>query len=286
MRPTVAGTSARSRPLGRLCLVTDHRTGAGILDTVAAGLAGGVDLVQVRPGPDLCDRDAYELTVRAVRLCRARGVPCLVDDRLDVALAARADGAHVGARDLPVRRARELLGPDAILGATARDPGTALLAQADGATYVGVGPAHLTRTKDGLPPPLGPAGVGAVARVLGVPVLAIGGVRVGHVPELLAAGAHGVAVVSALSAAEDPTAAARALRDAIDALACLCPACTCSADECSTGTCSTDTASTGVPVTDHSAGGPVPFPPTATTGRRPTGQAHESPGHRAPGRDR
>jgi thiamine-phosphate pyrophosphorylase len=234
MRPTVAGASTRSRSLGRLCLVTDHRTGTGVLDTVAAGLAGGVDLVQVRPGPELCDREAYELTVRASRLCRARGVPCLVDDRLDVALAARADGAHVGAGDLPVRSARELLGPDAILGATARDPEAALLAQADGATYVGVGPAHLTRTKDGLPPPLGPAGVGAVAKVLGVPVLAIGGVTIGHVPELLAAGAHGVAVVSALSAAEDPVAAAGALRGAIDALTCTCPACTDPACRCST----------------------------------------------------
>jgi len=203
--------------LGRLCLVTDHRTGtAGVLDTVAAGLAGGVDLVQVRPGPDAGDREAYELALQVLRLCRARGVPCLVDDRVDVALAAGADGAHVGAGDLPVRRVRELLGPGAVLGATARDPGTALRAQADGATYVGVGPAFDTRTKEGLPPPLGAAGVGTVARALDVPVLAIGAVTVERVPRLLAAGAHGIAVVSALSRADDPRAAASALRGAID----------------------------------------------------------------------
>ena len=88
---------------------------------------------------------------------------CLVNDRLHVALAAGADGGHVGADDLPVAAARRVLGPAAVLGATCRTAAEARAAAAAGATYLGVGPAFATSTKDGLPAPLGPAGVAAVA---------------------------------------------------------------------------------------------------------------------------
>src|SRR5205823_15043548 len=107
-------------------------------------------------------------------LCRPAGVTCLVNDRLHVALAVGADGGHVGADDLPVAAARRILGPYAVLGATARDPETARRAVADGASYLGVGPAYPTSTKGGLPAPIGPAGVAAVAAAVPVPVIAIG----------------------------------------------------------------------------------------------------------------
>jgi thiamine-phosphate pyrophosphorylase len=194
--------------VGRLHLVTDTRPGAEVLSVVSAGLAGGVDTVQVRAEDAICDRDAYELTLRVLALCAESGATCLVNDRLHIALAAGAHGAHVGADDLPVAVARRVLGPTAILGATARSPAAARQAVTDGASYLGVGPAFATSTKDGLPAPIGPAGIQAVTQAVAVPVIAIGGVTVDRVAELLAAGATGVAVVGALSNAEDPAAAA------------------------------------------------------------------------------
>ncbi|MEV1331184.1 thiamine phosphate synthase [Micromonospora costi] len=205
--------------LGRLHLVTDTRPGRDPLTVVRAALAAArADLVvQVRVEDSATDREAYDLTRRVVALCTPYGATCLVNDRLHVALAAGAAGGHVGADDLPVGAARRVLGPTAVLGATAREPGTAAGAVAAGASYLGVGPCHPTATKEGLPPPIGVSGVRAVAEAVDVPVIAIGGVTAAHVPALRAAGAYGVAVVGALSTAADPGRAAAAL---IEALTC------------------------------------------------------------------
>jgi thiamine-phosphate pyrophosphorylase len=202
-------------PIGRLHLITDTRPGRDALAVVAAGLAAGADTVQVRVPDATTDREAYELTVRVLRLCRTSGATCLVNDRLHVAMAAGADGGHVGADDLPVDVARALLGPAAVLGATARDPETARRAVAGGASYLGVGPAYPTSTKDGLVDPIGPSGIAAVAGSVTVPVIAIGGVTAARVVELRAAGAYGVAVVGAISGADDPGDATIALRRAL-----------------------------------------------------------------------
>ncbi|MGX6602817.1 thiamine phosphate synthase [Micromonosporaceae bacterium Da 78-11] len=171
------------------------------VDTVRGVIGHGPVVVQIRV--KTTDRDAYALTLAAVELCRPAGAICLVDDRIGVALAAGADGVHVGADDLPVAAARRVLGPAAVLGATCRTPAAARAAVADGATYLGVGPAFRTSTKDGLPPPIGPAGVAAVvAAVPGTPVIAIGGITVDRVAEL---DSYGVAAVAAIAA--DPAGA-------------------------------------------------------------------------------
>jgi thiamine-phosphate pyrophosphorylase len=204
------------RRIGRLHLVTDDRPGCDVLGCVAAGLSGGVDTVQVRVSDEVTDREAHQLASRVLELCRRYGATCLGNDRLHVALAVGADGGHVGADDLPVAAARRVLGPDAIIGATARDPGAARRATADGASYLGVGPAYPTGTKTGLPAPIGLAGIAAVAEATPLPVIAIGGITVGRAPELRLAGAHGVAIVAAISQAPDPAAAAARLRRAMD----------------------------------------------------------------------
>ncbi|GAA1523027.1 hypothetical protein GCM10009827_044280 [Dactylosporangium maewongense] len=196
--------------LGRLHLITDTRPGRDVLGVVGHALAAGFTVVQVRPEDSVTDREAYELTLRVVALCRAAGAVCLVNDRLHIALAAGADGAHVGADDLPVSAARRVLGPHAILGATARNPVSARQAVADGASYLGVGPAYSTTTKTGLPAAIGPSGVRAVVEAVDVPVIAIGGVTPSRAATLFAAGAHAVAVVGAMSTAPDPAAAAAA----------------------------------------------------------------------------
>jgi thiamine-phosphate pyrophosphorylase len=201
--------------IGRLHLITDTRAGRDALSVVAAALAAGADTIQVRVTDATTDRNAFDLATRVLDLCRSHRVTCLVNDRLHVALAVGADGGHVGADDLPVPAARRILGPRAILGATARDPETARRAVADGASYLGVGPAYRTSTKDGLPDPIGPAGVAAVARAVPVPVIAIGGVTVAAVAGLRGVGAHGVAVVGAVNDAPDPAAATAALLGAL-----------------------------------------------------------------------
>ncbi|HEX9504806.1 MAG TPA: thiamine phosphate synthase [Acidimicrobiia bacterium] len=202
-------------PIGRLHVITDTRPGRDPLAIVAAAIEAGAPVVQVR-GKELSDRELYDLTCRVLELCVHGGATCLVDDRLHVAVAAGAGGAHVGEHDLPVAAARRVLGNELVLGATARAPETALAHQRDGATYLGVGPCYPTATKSGLPALLGPAGVAQVAVAVDVPVIAIAGVTAPRIPELLAAGAFGVAVIGAISTADDPHAATEELLRALE----------------------------------------------------------------------
>ena len=202
--------------LGRLHVVTDTRPGRDPVRVVSAALDAGAPVVQVR-GKQLPDRELYELADRVAALCAARGATCVVNDRPDVARAVDAAGVHVGADDLPVDAARRVLGPDALVGATARDVATARAHEAAGASYLGVGPAYATTTKRGLPEPLGPEGVGVIAHAVGIPVVAVAAVTAARVGELVAAGAHGVAVVSAISDADDPGAATVSLLRALEA---------------------------------------------------------------------
>jgi thiamine-phosphate pyrophosphorylase len=196
--------------VSRLHLVTDTRHGRDPLPEVVAALGAGVDWVQVR-AKGCTDRDLYDLTVRVLEQARPYGSTVVVDDRADVALAAGAHGVHVGAEDLPVREVRRLVGSDLLVGATAREPVAARAAVAAGADYLGVGPAFGTVTKVGLPNPIGVDGVARTANAVDVPVVAIGGVDQERLSDLLAAGVHGAAVVSAVSQAADPAAAAAAL---------------------------------------------------------------------------
>jgi thiamine-phosphate pyrophosphorylase len=192
----------------RLHLITDCRPGRDALVVVAAAVAvapPGALAVQVRVEDDVTDRLAYDFALAVLEYCRPAEVLCLVNDRLHIALAVDAAGAHVGADDLPVGAARKVLGRTGVLGATCREPIGARSAVRAGASYLGVGPAYRSTTKDGLPSPLGPAGISAVAQAVpGTPVIAIGGVTAERVPGLRAAGAYGVAVVGALANAADP----------------------------------------------------------------------------------
>jgi thiamine-phosphate pyrophosphorylase len=202
--------------VGHLHYITDTRFGRNPLDPVPAALDAGVDVIQVR-AKELTDDDAYRLAVRVVELCAPYRAACIVDDRLDVALASGAAGVHLGEGDLPVAAARAVAGPRFVIGATARDPAAALAAVTAGASYLGVGPCFSTSTKRGLPAPIGVAGVAAVHRVADIPLIAVGGVRADRVTQLIAAGAHGIAVVDAISGASDPAGAARELLAALGA---------------------------------------------------------------------
>lgn len=204
-----------SSMLEGLHVLTDARGGRDALGVVAAAVGAGARVVQVR-AKDCTDRVLYDFARRVVEICSAPGTTCIVNDRVDVACAIGAQGTHLGADDLPIAAVRRVAGPEHLIGGTARDPERATELVAAGADYLGVGPAYLTTTKSGLPAPLGPAGIAAVADAVTVPVVAIGGVTAERVPELLAAGARGVAVVAAVSAASDPAAATRKLLRALE----------------------------------------------------------------------
>lgn len=199
------------RQVAGLHVLTDARDGRDALGVVEAAAAHAA-VVQVRL-KGCSDRVLYETAARVAQICRDRGTTCIVDDRVDIALAVGADGTHLGAEDLPVEAVRAVAGPDHLLGGTARSAAAARELVAAGADYVGVGPTYPTRTKSGLPDALGPTGVAAVVAAVDVPVVAIGGITADRVPELVAAGVEAVAVVTAVSDAPDPGAAARRLAE-------------------------------------------------------------------------
>jgi thiamine-phosphate pyrophosphorylase len=167
----------------------------------------GVDGFQVRDKA-ASTRELVELT-RVVRASvEPAGATVVVDDRIDVALATGAHGVHLGAEDLPIGLATSVA-PRLVVGATCRDRASVERARADGAAYAGFGPVYATSSKVGLPAPLGPDAVAAASGVL--PLLAIGGITVDRVAQVIGAGAHGIAVLGAIWREPDPVRAAKEL---------------------------------------------------------------------------
>jgi thiamine-phosphate pyrophosphorylase len=195
-----------------LYVVTDRplARGRSLEQVVEAALRGGATVIQLRE-KETNTREFIALGQRLQELCRAHQVPLIINDRLDVALAIEADGVHVGQEDMPVALARRLLGPDKILGATASTPEEARQAEADGADYLGCNAVFYTPTKTDTGTPLGIEGFRRLVQAVSIPVVAIGGIKATNTAELIQAGAAGVAVVSAVMAADDPEAAAREL---------------------------------------------------------------------------
>ena len=196
----------------RLYAVTDRSwlNGGRLVDAVAAALDGGATFVQLREKA-LDPADLLAEARQLAALCHARQVPFVVDDNVDIALAAGADGVHVGQSDLAARRARALLGPDKILGVSAHNAAEALAAQADGADYLGCGAAFVTGTKLDAHPVTAET-MTAVTHVVTIPVVAIGGIDAGNILQLQGRGLAGVAIVSAIFSARDPAQASRELR--------------------------------------------------------------------------
>jgi thiamine-phosphate pyrophosphorylase len=195
-------------------LVTDPLLtgGRSVEDTVAAALAGGVTLVQLRD-PHAKGRAMVEMARRLKALLAPAGVPLIVNDRVDVALAADADGVHVGQDDIDARAVRALIGPEKILGlsvgtAAEYERSRAALTVCD---YVGVGAVFATATKPDAGGAVGLDGIAVLRRLVDLPLVAIGGLGVANTAAAVAAGADGVAVVSAIMDAADPAEAARAI---------------------------------------------------------------------------
>jgi thiamine-phosphate pyrophosphorylase len=205
--------------LGRLHVITDETLQDRFSHVELASLAaaGGADAVQFREKRPWTTRALVETATLVRRVLTGAAVCLVVDDRIDVALAAGVRAVHLGRDDLDVTTARRALGPDALIGGTANSLAEALRVAAADVDYVGVGPVFGTRSKVNPAPELGVDGFRAIAHAVAKPVIAIGSITPDRVEALLEAGAHGVAVISAIVCQPDPSASTREFRGAIDA---------------------------------------------------------------------
>lgn len=183
-------------------------------EVVAAAIRGGATAIQLR------DKEwSAGALVAAGRLLlaltRPAGIPLIVNDRVDVAIAIGAEGVHIGQDDLPAPDARRLLGPGMILGVSASNVEEAVAAESAGADYLGVGSIFATGTKPDAGAPIGPGALSPIRAAVRIPVVAIGGITDSNAAEALRAGADGVAVIAAVMAAADVEQAARALVEVI-----------------------------------------------------------------------
>ena len=200
----------------RVYLVTDRRNHGGrtVADTVAAAVEGGATIVQLRD-PDATGLDLFRLGEELRDLLAGTGVPLVIDDRLDVALAVGADGVHLGQTDLPVVQARAVAGADLMIGLSTTNPAQvhqAISLPKGTVDYLGVGPIWATTTKADAKPPIGVEGLAASMAAAGgaLPCVAIGGITLDNAHEVAATGA-GAAVVSAICGAPDARAATETL---------------------------------------------------------------------------
>ncbi|MGO9570198.1 MAG: thiamine phosphate synthase [Desulfomonilaceae bacterium] len=201
-----------------ICLVTDRAfsKGRSTLEIVKAAVAGGVSAVQLRE-KDLDTRDFYEEGLRISDFLRSTGVPLIINDRIDLALALDADGVHLGQSDMPVSVARRILGADRVIGLSVEK-----LAQINDdavayANYLGISPVFLTSTKPELDTSWGLEGIRQVRSLTGLPLVAIGSIKLENAADVIRAGADCVAVVTAIVAADDPREATRLLLDEVRA---------------------------------------------------------------------
>lgn len=187
--------------------LSEGRTNLEVLEAV---LAGGARIVQLREKH--WDKKAlYELAVAFRRRTLAAGALLIVNDHLDVALAAEADGVHLGQEDLPLAAARRIA-PELIIGASTHDLEEALRAEKEGADYVNIGPIFPTRTKETATRALGPEALGRIAPRLSVPFTTMGGINLENIAQVVAAGARRVALVTAVTQAPDITGRVQKLR--------------------------------------------------------------------------
>ncbi|NJD63195.1 MAG: thiamine phosphate synthase [Deltaproteobacteria bacterium] len=204
----------RSPALWRLYVITDERPGRGRshLQIAEAAIRGGADVVQLRD-KTASGRRLYDIAVQMRRLTRDAGVPFVVNDRLDVALAVDADGVHLGREDLPASVARRILAPGKIVGVSVETVEEAVMAEKDGADYLGAGPVFEARgSKADAGEPLGLDLIARIRRNCRLPIVAIGGINTENARLVREAGADAAAVISAVAWADDVAQAARLLK--------------------------------------------------------------------------
>jgi len=200
-----------------LYLITDrHQTmGRPLVAVVRQALEGGVRTVQLRE-KDLSSRELFKLAEELRLITSQYGARLLINDRVDIALAIDADGVHLGAASQPVSTARRLLGPQRLIGYSAHSVPQAAQAAAEGADFVTFGPVFFTPSKSDYGEPLGVDQLRSASEALTIPVFALGGVKRENIAQVMAAKAHGIALISAVIAAADPKTETASLLQAIE----------------------------------------------------------------------
>jgi thiamine-phosphate pyrophosphorylase len=196
-----------------LYLCTDRALSLGrpLLRAVEAAVKGGVTMVQLRE-KEASTGEFFALAKELLALTRPLHIPLIINDRLDIALAAGADGLHIGQSDLPLKEARRIAGKDFIIGVSAAAPEEALEAERGGADYIGAGAVFPTGSKADVSAVIGLEGLSAICAAVKIPVVAIGGIGPGNAQAVMEAGAAGAAVISAILSQPDIQEAAAALR--------------------------------------------------------------------------
>ena len=199
-----------------LYLITDRNRTAGrdLPAVVAQALQGGLKAVQLRE-KDMPEGEYIELAMEIQNLARRHGAKFFINSRVDLAFLLEADGVHLGKESVSVGEARLMLGPERTIGYSAHGLEEAIRAEADGADFVTFGPVYFTPSKAAFGEPVGCAALKAVADRLGIPVFGLGGINLGNAGEVMSAGAKGIALISAITAAPDPEKQTRQLLRAI-----------------------------------------------------------------------
>jgi thiamine-phosphate pyrophosphorylase len=200
-----------------LYLVTDRglARGRSNLEIVTAAVNGGATVVQLRE-KDCSTLEFIEQALRIKAFLKTRHVPLIINDRLDVAQAVEADGVHLGQTDMPLDTAKGIVGDTMLIGISAECLEDAIVAEKGGADYLGVSPIYATPTKTDTSPALGLEGLREIRKAVKLPLVGIGGLNQGNAAAVIRNGADGVAVVSAIVAADDPETAARELKQVIN----------------------------------------------------------------------
>jgi len=208
-----------------LYVIIDRRAAGErpLTEVAAAAIAGGATVIQLRD--KVADTHDMIATAQALhKLTQRAGIPLIINDRVDVALAVDAEGVHVGPEDMPLPLARRLMRPERIVGFSAGTVAEARQAEREGADYLGTGDVYGTGNKPDAGVPIGVEGLAEITNMVSIPVVGVGGITLDNTPAVIKAGAAGVAVISAVAGAEDPEQVARALRKAINAQRARCEA--------------------------------------------------------------
>lgn len=200
-----------------LCFLADSEALAtkDFFQVIEQVVEGGATLIQLR-GKKWSDREFLGKALEVKKLLAKKNIPLIINDRFDIALIAKADGVHLGQKDLPIESIRPFVDKNFIIGLSVNNVAEAWQAEKAGATYVGAGPIFWTASKANIRPPIGLEGLRSICQATKLPVLAIGGINLSSVPQIISAGAAGIAVISAIALAENPLEATRNLREAID----------------------------------------------------------------------
>ncbi len=203
--------------IGRLHVLTDtlFQNRHSHLELAELAIAGGADTIQFRQKGG-STREMIQVARQLQALCQRTGVTFIINDRVDVAIAAQADGVHLGQDDFPIPLARELLGEEVIIGGSAGNMEEARKCLLEGADYIGFGPVYPTTSKEDAGPASGLHLLEEIVGAIPLPIIAIGGISCDNLPPVMKAGVHGIAVISAVCCQKDPRSAAQFLRSLME----------------------------------------------------------------------